>query len=75
MEGDMGHMDGLINPRPGRGQYYAGNDYDEGKAAPQNHVPSQVPGATTFGQRLELHAWKKEPTSAPKSSKEDHLFG
>ena len=24
MEGDMGHLGGLINPRPGRGQYRAG---------------------------------------------------
>ena len=39
MVGDMGHMGGLINPRPGRGQYRAGFSNTGGSPKPQKRAP------------------------------------
>ena len=39
MMGDMGHMDGLINPRPGRGQYRAGFSNTGGSPKPRKRAP------------------------------------
>ena len=37
----MGHMGGLINPRPRRGQYRAGFSNTGGSPKPQKRVPCQ----------------------------------
>ena len=39
MEGDVGHMGGLINPRPGRGQ--AGFSNTDGSPKPGKRAPCQ----------------------------------
>ena len=41
MVGDMGRMGGLINPRPGRGQYRAGFSNTGGSPKPQKRAPCQ----------------------------------
>ena len=41
MEGEMGHMDGLINPRPGRGQFWAGFSNTGGSPKPRKRAPCQ----------------------------------
>ena len=37
----MGHMGGLINPRPGRGQYRAGFSNTGGSPKPRKRAPCQ----------------------------------
>ena len=37
----MGHMGGLINPRPGRGQYRAGFPNTGGSPKPRKRAPCQ----------------------------------
>ena len=48
----MGHMGGLINPRPGRGQYRAGFSNTGGSPKPRKRAPCQkkgiFKGATAF---------------------------
>ena len=41
MVGDMGHMGGLINPRPWRGQYRAGFSNNGGSPKPRKRAPCQ----------------------------------
>ena len=41
MVGDMGHMGGLINPRPGRGQHQAGFSNTGGSPKPRKRAPCQ----------------------------------
>ena len=49
MEGDMGHMGGLITPRPRRGQYRASFSNTGGSPKPRKWAPCQnKPGNQPF---------------------------
>ena len=50
----MGHMGGLINPRPGRGQYRAGFSNIGGSSKPQKRAPCEK-SRSSFDRR----PWKQ----------------
>ena len=52
MVGDKGHMGGLINPRPGRGQYRAGFSNTGGSPKPRNRAPYQKNRVTGIFESL-----------------------
>ena len=61
----MGHMHGLINPCPGRGQYQAGFSNTGGSSKPRKRAPCQKKKENIFLKFIvtyQLTAWLSDKT-------------
>ena len=74
----MGHMGGLINPRPGRGQYRAGFSNTGGSPKPRKRAPCQKKNKKKNMDSFDgesKHIQKAETTIYTDGSKTDHGVG